>query len=190
MPGVTNSTGRKNCIVGARPSANTSSFIEEVPVDKISTIPSNTLLRSAASLQRQKQNGLKTLRTCSDSGCGWTKPVFNQPSEQNIAGGSRNLEVRSKGCRGCGKDSRSWIRVDVSEEQSSKDKEPQERGENADPYLSYTSKSKALPRAVILKPKLVLSLPGVQPAKKKKQLIVLPEPPPIKDAMVETDFSS
>ena len=57
----------------------------------------------------------KTLaRTCSESGCRWTHPIFKRPSEQNIVSGSRKFEVclcgRSSGCRGCHTDFRSWIR--------------------------------------------------------------------------------
>ena len=40
---------------------------------------------------------------------------------------------------------------------------------------------------VCFKPELVISLLGVQPVKKRKQLIVSPEPPPIKDVIEETE---
>ena len=104
---------RKNCIVGGRTFANTSCcFTWEVPVDECSPVLFDTgVLRPATSVQRQSHSGLRTLtRTCGDSGCGWTKPIFYRPSKQNIVGGSRNFEAciceRSNGCRGCGKDSR------------------------------------------------------------------------------------
>ena len=70
--------------------------------------------------------------------------------------------------QGIGSESRDFL--DVREEnQPSKDEEPEERSQNAQPFLSKSEqdRSQALPRQVSPKPKLIKSLPGVQPARRR-----------------------
>ena len=129
------------------------------------------------------------------------RAVFSQPSEQNVVGGSRSFEVclfwegRSNCCRGCHKDCGSWI-LDkrlcyVLVRTSNHPKRESRKSEAKTGALiakNEQERSQALPRAVSLEPELVKSIPGGQPGEKRKQLIVSPEPPPMKDVTEQAEI--
>ena len=108
-----------------------------------------------------------------------------RPSEQNVVGGSRNVEVclcgRSNGCINYGENSRCWIPfkrlflTSVRRSKSSKEKERGERGENAEPSLSSCEQERSEAFAKAREPRA-------------KTCQVIAEPPPIKDVTEKAEI--